>query len=402
MKKISLLMIACFAVAASAMAVEWPETFLFTGPGIFGNTNPSIPDDYERATATAVFLSSGVFTIPESEEAFDEVYYNVLGTGDGYQLTKEREDAGSPLDNDGVGAYKVGYDSEAIYVFLTYEHKDKTESLNKDFKSEIMFCPYDKLEYSGLADNEGVLYLRYLVLGGVKVDMNNDNSSGTFKLDRYMGVINADDENKGFMQEEGLIAGSYYEPYVSLVDCGTEKAIKIMLKLKYQALDYRLDPSNPVPFTIDTWKNACDNEGITFEVKLTLDNTGTDKRSYLWNHESNNSYFSNAYAGYLKLGEAGEDDPCILNPELPKCNCEDWDEEKEVCNDVGIQDGAFAANLSVQGDLIVLEEAGDVKIFNAAGMLIISQVNVSFVSIAGLDSGVYFAVSGNERVSFVK
>lgn len=449
MKKFNLLLLACFAlIATTSKATDWPSNYSFDGSTGYGYSSAPMPDEYTQLEAEAVSLSDGVFTMPTAGDdvAFDDVYFSIDNE---YELSKLRADAGARQENDTFPAYKVGYDSEAFYVFLTYSHKDNA-TLNKDFKTEVMFCSYDRLEYNEpvLLPNEGVLWLRYLVLGGVKVDAANKN--GSFVLGNYMGTI---DDGSSFTHEDKAIAGSRYEPYVSIADYSTSTAMKFILKLKFAALDNRIDPENVIPFTLDAWKAACEEKGITFEIKLTFDNNNTDgpKRSFMWNHTSNNSYFSNAYAGYLAPAAAvvayditvdgGTANPVSAEEGATVTVTADvpdgklfirWESEDDITfadanaaettftmpakdvtvtavyQGIGIEEGAadaIALYPNPATDYIMLNgiAEGAYTIANAAGATIFSGVyQGNAINISSLLQGLYFISIGNSTMPFVK
>ena len=386
MKKINLLLLACFAFATTITALPWPSDYSFAG-GIYGAV-PDVPDDYVKQQGTAMNLVGETDIMPAAGNAtaFESIYGSIPDELE-YSLGKLRE---GTTDNpivaqpyDGVGVFKTAYDANSIYVFFKYAHKDNS-AMTEGSNLEVMFCPYDRLEYDGNpgAGNEGYLWLRYLELGGIKVNVLNKGSVGTFNLGGYMGAKDQGGASGVIQEDSTTFANSYYTGLATAVSCGTSSAAKIALKLDFGALKGRAASlANEIPFTLEAWKAACEGKGISFEVKFTLDNgnesgAGT-KRSYMWNNGNNNVYFNNAYAGYLAPGDK-EDDPGEVAAE-----------------------SAAVKSLSIVGNQIVLEQAANVYIYNYAGILVKSANNATNVPISGFAPGIYIVNANGESVKFV-
>jgi len=466
MKKLNLLLLACLAFALNAKATEWPASYSFVGvPGGWFNP-PALASEEVRADAQdagAVYLGEE-YTMPTNSSEFEDTYLDMFDDDHRYALDKKRDGIAAEAfkDTDGVPEYVVGYDDDAIYVFLSYAH-DSAEPmiLNDQFNVEIMFCPYDKLEYSGDDAVEAALWLRYLDLGGIKLNFPNrthaeNNPDAKFFLQNYMGVI---DLGAGFIESENLVNGAEnnrYKNIVELADCSTATELKTVLRVEFFAFD---DIENDVPFTKEIWKAACAERGIIFEVKLTLDNNnegGGMKRSYMWNSGFNDTYYTNSFAGYLKMeegsatygitvtkGVAALGDVYVTKAKegatigLISEEYSDkglifvkWTSENEA--DLALLDDktspvttfvmpahavAFTAtywdsistenatieNMSILDNQIVLGEAADVQIISLASGVVVLQVSgATSVPLSGLPAGVYIAKSGSEVIKFAK
>lgn len=355
MKKISLLMLGCLAVATSAMAVDWPENYTYTNNGSwFGNAPAFAGDVYERSVATAQNVVD--FAVPADADEFDAIYTDL---GVEYGIDKARSDnSAGPIAT--KAAYKVAYDLDAgaMYILMTY-----AAAKTSDLGCELMFCPFDKLEGANPPttpdDKSGVPWMRYWELGGAKVDASV--KEGAFVLGGYMACLNG---AAGYSQSMPTLSE---RDGLTMKDCSSADAVKLVFIINFYVLD---DKKNGVEFSYDLWKAACDEKGISFEAKFKK----AANCEYMWNTTDNNVYFSNSFAGYLAPGTP-----------------------------IGVAEvAAAAANISIAGDLITLAEAGNIQIFSATGMLIASVSNVTEFSTAGLAAGVYIAVAGNESVSFVK
>ena len=458
MKKTSLLLLACFAFAASMTALPWPDEYEFTG-GIYGAT-PDVPADYEKQEGVAASLLGEDLTLPDAGDgaAFDAIY-DMIGAEFEGELGKLREGM-DKQSYDGVPTFKAAYTEEALYLFVKYAHADDSE-ISDGTNLEVMFCPYDKLEADGVdADKEGYLWLRYLELGGVKVNALNKGSISTFKLGNYMGAVQQLG-GLGVIQEDAALAGSRYGSLVELASCGTSTVTKLVLRLDFEALKCStplLD--DEIPFTLDSWRAACEGKGISFEAKLTLDNGNERdaKRSYMWNHSNNNSYFNNAYAGYLKpqappvivvsaisvtngvasdgtsyVTEAKEGATVSLISEERSQDgflFVEWTSESQ--EDLALlesatssvttfvmpahavaftatywdsisTDGAAIKNMSILDNQIILGEAADVQIISLASGIVVLQVSdATSVPLSGLPAGIYTAKSGSEVIKFAK
>ena len=469
MKKVTLLLLACLAFALNAKATEWPASYSFTGvPGGWFNP-PALASEEVRAEAKdagAVYLGEE-YIMPTNSSEFEDTYLDMFDDDHRYALDKKRDGIAEEAfkDTDGVPEYVVGYDDDAIYVFLSYAH-DSAEPmiLNDQFNVEIMFCPYDKLEYDGEPGSEAALWLRYLDLGGIKFNFPNrthavNNPDAKFFLQNYMGAI---DLGAGFIESENLVNGAEnnrYKNIVQLADCSTASELKTVLRVEFSAFD---DIENDVPFTKEIWKAACAERGIIFEVKLTLDNNnegGGMKRSYMWNSGFNDTYYTNSFAGYLKMEEAepyaisatsetegGFVDVADKNnitiaeavagtvitltvSEVEDFRFVEWtaanaadlallDDVKapQVSFVMPKRDVAFVAvyasiigndnaeikNMSVKSGFIVLNEAAKIVIFNSAGVLVTSVDSASELPISSLPAGIYTAKSGSEVLKFAK
>ena len=461
MKKTNLLLVACFAFAASLSALPFPDDFSFNG-SIHGAV-PGIPAEYEQQQGMAMSFEDedDIMPMVGDGNSFDAIY-EAISEDLEYKLGKLREASGTAQPYDGVPVFKAAYTKSAIYVFLKYQRNDD-EDLNDGTNLEVMFCPYDKLEYDGEIPEgkEGVLWLRYLELGGVKVNALNKGSVSMFKLGNYMGAVN---QPSGFLEFEkpvvpadGSSDVSYYEDYVTLASCGTSKVVKLALKLDFEAFTCRAGFfTDEIPFTLDAWRAACEGKGISFEVKLTLDNGGEQdaKRSYMWNHGNNNSYFNNAYAGYLAIppiivseiaitnGVAHVDGSVVTKAEEGAAvtilseersgdgfNFAEWtsDNQDDLALLENVKDavttfimparavaftaayshisteGAVVKNMSILDNQIALAQPADVEIINAAtGIVVIKVSDETKVSLSGLTNGVYIVKSGNEVIKFAK
>jgi len=460
MKKVNLLLLACLAFAASVVALPWPDDYDFAG-SIY-SASPDVPEAYEKQQGVAMSFVDEDIIMPETGDgaAFDAIY-DMIGSEFEYELDKLREKTEKEI-YDGVPVFKVAYTEDAFYLFVKYAHTDNSE-ISDGSNLEVMFCPYDKLEHDGEveADKEGFLWLRYLELGGVKVNALNKESISTFKLGNYMGAIQQLG-GLGVLEEDRVLAGSYYESFVELASCGTSTVTKLVLKLDFEALKCRTPLFlDEVPFTLDSWRAACEGKGISFEVKFTLDNEDErdTKRSYMWNNGNNNSYFNNAYAGYLKMEEAelhaisatSETEGGIVDvadknnmtiaeavagtvitltvSEVEDFRFVEWtaantadlallDDVKapQVSFVMPKRDVAFVAvyasiigndnaeikNMSVKSGFIVLNEAAKIVIFNSTGVLVASVDSASELPISSLPAGIYTAKSGSEVLKFAK
>ena len=464
MKKTNLLLVACFAFAASLSALDWPTDFSFNAGGGCWFSTPLLADADLRADArdaTAEYLGES-FQMPDfgDNSAFDDIFFD--GFKNLYTLDSLRWGT-TALANDGLPAYGVGFDDEAIYVFLSYSHVDQG-LLNDDFNAEIMFCPYDKLVMDD-PESESPLWLRYRDLGGIKFNFTNKinattNPDGEFKIANYMAVVNS---TAGFVQDDAVVAGSHYGDLVEVVDCSTDTELKTVLKVSYKAMDNRLDAENKIPFTQETWLAACNERGLSFEVKLSLDNSKTSadnniRRSYMWNCGSNDAYYSNSFTGYLAMGSkvppavvseiaiikgvAHVDGSTVTKAEEGAAvtilseersgdgfSFVEWTSDSQddlaLLEDVKAAvttftmpahavvftaiyshistEGAVVKNMSILDNQIVLAQPADVEIINAAtGIVVIKVSNETKVSLSGLTNGVYIAKSGNEVIKFVK
>ena len=355
MKKITLFVLCCFALATSAMAVDWPETYSYANNGSwFGNEPANAGDDYPRSIAEAKSFEE--LALPEDAATFDALYASI---GEEYGIDKLRSDEGQVVDAT-PAKFKVAYAGEAIYVLITYDAPTA-----EGMKAEIMFCPFDKLQNApepgaefAEFDKTGVPWLRIRELGGFKVETTLTDL--TFGVGGFMACTNG---VSGYSQTMPASEG------ITLSDCSNSEAVKLAFQIEYYPMDNTFDTENPIEFSYELWKAACEGKGVSFEVKFCK----AANSEYMWNTDNNNVYYSNSFAGYLKPGYL-----------------------------FSAEDVAAAPNLSVKGDLIQLAEAGNIQIFNAAGMLVASVSNVTELSTSGLAAGVYIAVSGNESISFVK
>lgn len=358
MKKITLLVLSCLALATSAMAVDWPTDYTYASNGAWFSKPTYAGDDYTRATAVAQHLGIE-FEMPTDAAAFDEVYAGIAG--DEYGIDKLRAD--QTTTNANPASFKVGYSDVAIYVFVKYDAAPAS-----DQAVELMLCPFDKLLNAEVPEHDvekvgnlnAVPWMRYLELGGFKLETSFNASNKFIMGSSVMGVTNG---VNGFKQNQPSWEG------LNLKDCSDAESVKVVFEIAFYALD---DTKNEVEFSKAVWKAASGTKGLSFEAKF---KKGASCE-YLWNTNNNDVYYQNSYAGYLVKGD-----------------------------DISV-DGAAAdagSKLLVAGDLVKLTgEAGTIQIFNAAGILVASVSDETELSTSGLAAGVYIAVSGNESVSFVK
>ena len=365
MKKITFLLMVA-AISLNLSAVEFPSSWVIDGFNWCENVKA---EGLTQKTAKAGFLKDVYEANPESSKYdnkydFDSVWEDYLGEGyecllNSYVPMGNAPKVAKPNDHQYAGI-KVGYDNDALYVFLKYQD---TEMPNGKEVMEVCVSPYDKLEKTnniiaaGVDFTETAVYFRYIDLGAFKVTANKS------RLD-IMTITNTGTGND--VQDATIKP----EPTGAVLfdHTSTQEAqiLKWVVKIPLRAMTGFEDMDD---FNLSAWDIANGKKGISFDVKFReLDNGDLDGdcRDYWWNSNDNAGFYSTSYSGYLRPG-----------------------------GKVSAEETAIS-NLSIVGDIISAE--GNIQIYNSVGLLVKS--GAAEVSINGLAAGTYIAVSAGQSLKF--
>ena len=364
MKKISLLLLACVAAFSVAVADEWDGNVQYpanypTGTAAFGWGDFMEPTGVEPVSATAIPVS-GIFGELNNPGGFD---FEDLWTSiqcEASPLDQMRSDAADCTGaKAAMGFFKVTADDENIIIFVRFDDETSVNGATNFY--EVMISPYYSLTgYTG--SFTGVPYGRFANMGGGKYEVMSTGLGGFCS-------VNAVDENTFGLQFPAL--PSYLESLDFTVFDQTEgTSFRRVFVLPYAALN---DNESERDFSDDVWKKINGGNGIALTIKYNDKANGNGE--YLSSTTNNNVYITNVGAGYLKLGEP-----------------------------IGTEDvEAAVKNMSIAGNQIILAEAADVEIINAAtGIVVLKVSNETSILLSGLESGIYIAKSGSEVIKFVK
>ncbi|MDD6210132.1 MAG: T9SS type A sorting domain-containing protein [Bacteroidales bacterium] len=381
MKKFNLFLLAvCCGMSAMAADFEWGTApnwgAGWQAPSECSGTNYAYGWWYGNAAVPDPMPTHKNVTIKKAQENFDpaedfDTQWALLGTANA--ITNVVTNTNN-VSTDGVTISWNGcYDDENIYIYILAE-KDRTA---ENDGIEICVAPY-----FALANTPGATdaYVRYAQFGAWKVGFT---TVGGTTGDVCTGNIAT--QGTGGTQDLVVLPSA---------TCAVEGDVaKWIVTIPHLAVsgDCYAGYCNGEGLLDDNsaWKALSDNQGLNFEVKYTdkdpsKNTTGGDgatveaKAEYWWNSTDNNAYQSTAFCGFL----APSDDVIIID---------------------GINDGEIAvSNMTIAANQITLAEPADVKIMNAAGMLIKSINDATVVSTIDLPAGTYIVVAGNESATFVK
>ena len=454
MKKISLLLIACFATFTVAMAaswnghVEWPDYAIDTeefGWGAFPK-----PADFGaqlNRVAEAGF-SEGLFReffSPAGGKDFEGRWNEITNNGaNKLPLDQKQRDSQAVDAEVNMGAFAVAYDDDMIFLLIRF---DNTKPVLVDNTVEIMISPYYKLtDYpSNGISPEGAPYARFTAMGGHKYTVGPD------EVDSYMSIAGA---FSGFS-----ISASHSSEGDCLVYDGTEDNNFVrVVAIPFEALNNTESTGLDKEFGLGVWRTINEKTGFALNVKYVdkdcpPDDEGKDRtKEYQWGTTINEVYMCNIGAGHVKIkpttkyditinkgtiveergtveggkGELG--DIVVITAAAPEAGMQfdKWEGDvtmtaanrakatnamfKMPAKDVTLTaiykvqsiDGAAIQNMTIKGDQIVLDSAANVQIFSVSGALVLSVNDATQVSTSGLAAGAYIVVAGNETAKFVK
>jgi len=441
MKKISLLLFACAAMFTTAMAQAdtpaWPDSFSSTLVGFcWGGEvapNPNVP------TATFSGVSgSYLMAIPEEGDADFDALWDAI-PDDAESLDKVNN-GGAADGREDYGSWKATYDAEeeCIIFLVSYIVPTGASYTGPGNKIEVMICPYYKLAgVSGASPNNA--YLRFGIKGGNKFEMG----SATDPTGYCFVTPDADGSAFGVSQSEPTHLKGVTPISVDLsTDGGAFQRIVI---IPFAALN---DAEAGTDFTLDVWKRINGGAGIAFNVKFmeqVLAGQDFSEKEYQWSTESNNVYYSNAEAGYLKAGDIVSSgfDVAVTNGTASPAKAAAgatvtitadaaadgkkfaaWTGENvsllvdanaatttfvmpanavtftATYETIGTE-GAELNKIIIANGIISLGEAAAVEVYSASGILALSAYDVQ-VDISGLAAGAYIVKAAGQVVKFVK
>ena len=443
MKKISLLLFACVAMFTSAMAQAdtpaWPDDFSTTLVGFcWGGDiapNPDVP------TASFSGLSGAyLMAVPEEGDAdFDALWDAIPEDAESIDKVVGGNDAGG---REAFGSWKATYDAEeeCILVLVSFVASSGASFVGPGNEVEIAICPYRKLAgTTGASANNG--YLRFGVKGGCKFKFSGSGTPNNFCF------VTPDADGSAFGVSDGgaaptFMVGAVPETIADLsVDGGDFKRI---IYIPFAALN---DSEAGTEFTLDVWKKINAAAGIAFNVKF-IDSPETSSGSgqnFQWSSESNDVYYTNAEAGYLKAGDiissgfdvtvtkgtaspakaaAGATVTITADAAVEGEKFAAWTGENvsllvdataatttfvmpanavtftATYENIGTE-GAAINEIVIANGIISLGEAAAVEIYSASGALALSAYGQN-IEISGLAAGAYIVKAAGQVVKFVK
>ena len=301
MKKACLLLFACFAVFTAAMAADWdgkvmwPTNYSTTATGFTWNSTFIAPNDTPVPTAE-IDVTPNFYELfnPTVGSANFSTLWNTITTPE-YPIDKIREFGGpTPISGAGLGKWKATHDGSYIYVLVRFADPGGVTVVDKGTLFEVAICPYYKLEgYTGVAP--GAPYARYRNLGGYKFNISNNY------VFEYLSI----DGNSFYSDYDGPVfevttgKPDYFDLEVKDFTSGT--TFERIVAIPFVALD---DLENNRPFDLDVWNAVNGGKGIAFGVNY-MSNDGYNRSAdYLWSTTSNDVYYSNVGAGYLRLSNS--------------------------------------------------------------------------------------------------
>jgi len=299
-KRSCFLLFACFAVFTATMAagwdgrVQWPANYSTTATG-FNWTPTFIPPNNTPVPTAEIDITPNFYDEVFHYATNFSTMWEAIATPE-YPIDKLRESA-SPLPaGASLGKWKATHDGSYIYVLVCFADPNRVTVVNNNSLFEVTISPYYKLEgYTGVAP--GVPYVRYSKLGGHKFDVRaNDvyylsidgNSLSSYYDDPSFNVTMSMPTNL-FPEVKDFTSGTTFERIVAI---------------PFAALD---DLENNRPFDLDVWNAVNGGKGIAFGVNYMSEEENNRSANYLWSTTSNDVYYSNVGAGYLKLASSFDD-----------------------------------------------------------------------------------------------